>query len=95
MPIYDYKCTVCGVVHDELRKIDDRDNPTYCELCNNQSDRIPTSPAGINGGCNEFYRHRSGKKAVWQSDMGPQGKIGKEWYGDNPHAPSTLDKKIK
>lgn len=93
MPIYEFKCSVCGEVQEELRKIDEREESAYCKVCFNESVRIPTAPAGINGGFNEFYRHRSGKKKVWQEDAGPQGKIGKEWYGDNPHATSTLDKK--
>jgi len=92
MPVYLYKCTVCGTVHEELRKIKDRENESSCKECFNISVLTPSTPAGINGGFYDGYSHRSGSTGVWKTDMGPQGKIGREWYGDNPHAESTLAK---
>lgn len=94
MPLYDYKCTVCDHVHEALRPVSDRDDDIACPECFNISVKVVSSPAGINGGSHDGYRHRK-RTGVWQKDMGPQGPIGKEWYGDNPHAPSTLDKLAK
>jgi putative FmdB family regulatory protein len=95
MPIYDYKCTVCGNVHEEMRSVSDRNEDAACPECFNIALKTVTAPAGINGGFHEGYRHKSGTTGVWKTDVGPQGKVGKEWYGDNPHATSTLDTKIK
>lgn len=92
MPLYDYECTVCGNVHEEMRKIDDRHEDSYCPECFNPSTLKVTAPAGIDGGV-DGYRHKSGTTGVWKTDVGPQSKIGREWYGDNPHAGSTLAKK--
>ena len=35
MPIYEYKCPACGCQFDELRKVDQRDEPATCpqETC--------------------------------------------------------------
>lgn len=31
--IYEYQCTDCEVVHTEMRKMADRDNPSVCPEC--------------------------------------------------------------
>lgn len=93
MPIYEYECTVCDKVYDELRSMKDRNVSGACPVCAHEANRILSAPAGIDGGFTTGYVHRSGKTGVWKTDMGPQGEIGKQWYGDNSHAPSTLEKK--
>lgn len=92
MPLYDYKCTVCGAIHEEIRKVENRNIDTACYECFNISKKVLTSPAGIQANNHDGYRHRTGSKGIWKTDMGPQGELGKEWYGDNPHASSTLAK---
>lgn len=33
MPMYEYECPDCGKVVEEIRKVNDRDNPTQCPEC--------------------------------------------------------------
>lgn len=33
MPIYEYRCSACTRVSEELRRIADRDNPAVCKVC--------------------------------------------------------------
>lgn len=33
MPIYSYKCTKCGNVKDEIRKVEQSDVPISCDEC--------------------------------------------------------------
>lgn len=92
MPLYDYKCTVCESIHEEMRTIADRHEDAYCPECFNPAMLAVSAPAGINGGSHDGYRHRTGSTGVWKTDKGPQGDIGREWYGDNPHASCPLEK---
>ena len=93
MPIYEYKCTNCDFVHEEFRYIDGRKADAICPKCSSTAKFIISAPAGIDGGHHDGYRHITGSTGTWKEDMGPQGKRGREWYGDNPHASSTLEKK--
>ena len=31
--IYEYQCTDCDKLHDVFRKVDERDEPFYCDTC--------------------------------------------------------------
>lgn len=33
MPMYEYRCINCGAVHEEYRRIIDRDKLCSCEVC--------------------------------------------------------------
>lgn len=92
MPIFDFKCTVCGHVQEELLKVSEvgKTKEALCAVCGSISEIQISAPAGIAGNAADGYKHRSGSTGVWKEDMGPNGKRGREWYGDNPHAPSTL-----
>jgi putative FmdB family regulatory protein len=39
MPLYTYKCTVCGHEFDELVKYDDRDTKQKCKECGKEAER--------------------------------------------------------
>lgn len=39
MPIYDYKCTKCGNRQEEMRSMDDRNEPAKCEKCGGDANR--------------------------------------------------------
>lgn len=43
--IYEYRCVVCGNVHEERRKVADRDEPTDCPTCAGVAERIQSLPA--------------------------------------------------
>lgn len=92
MPVYKYKCSKCDETLEVLRKIQQRDDAYFCPVCNTITKRVVTTPAGIDGGFTTGYTHRTGKTGIWKTDVGPQGKLGREWYGDMPHADSTLAK---
>jgi len=55
MPIYMYECS-CGKEFDEFHKINDRDDPTFCD-CGNQAKRVISSsifrdqPTWLNSAC--------------------------------------------
>lgn len=40
MPIYSYKCQNCEHRQDELRRIDERDEPLACEKCGKDTKRV-------------------------------------------------------
>ena len=42
MPIYEYKCNVCGAVKEKLQKTTDPKEPLVCDM----SEFSPTSPCG-------------------------------------------------
>ena len=39
MPRYDYICSDCTLIQEELRRIDDRDNPGMCKRCFGETKR--------------------------------------------------------
>lgn len=43
MPIYEYKCTVCNKVTEELRRIAEINNPISCKICGVVAHLIPSS----------------------------------------------------
>lgn len=87
MPIYDFECAECGAIDEYI--VAPNITSIDCQ-CGYVMIRRLSAPAGINGNSHEGYRHKSGTTGKWKSDVGPNGPLGKEWYGDNPHAPSTL-----
>ena len=38
--LYEYKCDDCKIVHEEFRKVAERDNPTACPQCGKETKRI-------------------------------------------------------
>jgi putative FmdB family regulatory protein len=49
MPWYEYKCPNCGKTETEDRKVDDRDNPVTCPLCDNTNMERQISPVPLIG----------------------------------------------
>jgi putative FmdB family regulatory protein len=43
MPIYEYKCSVCDLVSEEIRKMSDRDNQSFCKICGAAAHHILSS----------------------------------------------------
>lgn len=43
MPLYEYECNNCTLIQEELRNEDERDNPVYCDKCNQLCERIVMS----------------------------------------------------
>lgn len=53
MPIYEYKCPACGCQFDELRKVDQRDEPATCpqETCAHEAvKQVSRSSFELKGG---------------------------------------------
>jgi len=63
MPIYEYKCSNCSAVTEEIRKIADRNSPTYCKSCDAQASLMLSSfnvPSGsVSFGSNKGLRDQS------------------------------------
>ena len=49
--VYPFKCTKCGVKHDETnRGVDERDDPCTCIVCGNVSERqVASVPFHLKG----------------------------------------------
>lgn len=47
MPLYTYKCTICGHEFDEIIKYEKRDEFQPCKLCGEKSERKVATPFGI------------------------------------------------
>lgn len=43
MPLYEYRCTSCAKVFEELRSIDNRDCEIYCTACGFRAIRVISS----------------------------------------------------
>ena len=53
MPIYEYKCPACGCQFDELRKVEQRDEPATCpqETCAHEAvKQVSRSSFELKGG---------------------------------------------
>ncbi len=53
MPIYEYKCPACGCQFDELKKVDQRDEPATCpqETCAHEAvKQVSRSSFELKGG---------------------------------------------
>ncbi|MBD3170740.1 MAG: zinc ribbon domain-containing protein [candidate division Zixibacteria bacterium] len=48
MPIYEFKCTNCGKVFDELRGLSKRDEEAICPDCKAKAERMVSSFAAGN-----------------------------------------------
>lgn len=44
MPTYEYQCSDCGEVVDDLRKIDERLEDMVCPVCNGKASFIVSTP---------------------------------------------------
>jgi putative FmdB family regulatory protein len=59
MPMYSYTCTQCGHTADQLRKLEDRDEPIECSVCESTMIRVvaKTSPPKFigDGFTEKFY----------------------------------------
>jgi putative FmdB family regulatory protein len=64
MPLYGFKCSVCGHKFDEARRVAERDNMSYCPECFNQADRM----FNFNTAIRVF-------KPFWCKDLDPSGPI--------------------
>lgn len=53
MPVFEYKCSVCGHSEDRIRKWDV--TQIECAECGGQSDKQVSAPKHVNGG---FYDNR-------------------------------------
>lgn len=47
MPMYDYQCTKCGNVHEDLVKLSQRDEPQDCRACDGTATRAMITPPRI------------------------------------------------
>ena len=43
MPLYDFRCTDCGAMHEELRSRAGRERATRCRACGAVAERVPVS----------------------------------------------------
>jgi putative FmdB family regulatory protein len=42
MPIYEYRCTNCGLNFEKLRSMSEVDKDTLCPACQSKAERIPS-----------------------------------------------------
>ena len=47
MPIYEYKCTECGILNKCMKSIEHRDLCPECEECSGKTERIISTPGMV------------------------------------------------
>lgn len=75
MPIYEYACDKCELVHEELRNIDSMNDLFSCSECGGDCRKIMSRPAGFRFGGAEGKAHdialqKKRKDAYWKSGQG-------------------------
>lgn len=72
MPIYEYKCSVCATVFEEIRKMADRDGSAVCKMCGATSRHILSSFSVLNSSPKEHSArskdHSSGSGGIQIKD---------------------------
>jgi len=64
MPLYSYKCSQCGQIFDEARRMLDRDNTASCPVCRVDAVRIFSPDSAV-----RVF------KPFWCKDLDPSGSI--------------------
>lgn len=54
MPIYEYKCSSCGITIVEAKSLNDRDDSPTCDYCNLPTKRVYSS-VGVTFNGSGFY----------------------------------------
>lgn len=77
MPVFDFKCSKCECVFDEILSIDGRDGPVQCPDCGAPAKRLINSPAFVCGDSYAWSTENNGKgRRISQLDHG----INKPYY---------------
>lgn len=51
MPIYEYRCTECGEIFEDVRRVSRRDDMADCDHCGrNKAERVFSTPGSIRFG---------------------------------------------
>jgi putative FmdB family regulatory protein len=75
MPMYEYACDKCELVHEELRSVNSMNDPFSCSECGEDCRKIISRPAGFRFGGADGKAHdmtlaKKRKDAYWKSDQG-------------------------
>lgn len=75
MPMYEYACDKCELVHEELRSINNMNDPFSCSECGDTCRKIMSRPAGFrmggaDGKAHDLALQKKRKDAYWKHGQG-------------------------
>ena len=75
MPMYEYACGICALVYEELRSVNNMNDPFSCSGCGADCRKVVSRPAGFRFGGADGKAHdmalaQKRKSAYWKSEQG-------------------------
>lgn len=102
MPLYEYKCEICGHITEDVRTVDEKDNIADCEKCGSAARKIISIPnlvTDTNFGYTGKYDSRlggskiEGRKDFWNRVR--QKNLKEVDLKEMADHPSTLESRMK